>query len=153
MVNSAESLRYFFLLYISTNTSRYLTLDVIYMRFIIKVAVHRYSQKLGMVRHTDFFIVYNEGIVDVNITPRFLNVMKWVFFKFKDNLLMFNQSIILSFRYSFLQLAFQDIFQRGTDLNHPRKEGEIKHRKLLTDHWYTTEITMDQEWILGVLRM
>ena len=41
------------------------------MRFISKVAVHHYSQKLGMVRHTDFFIVYNEVIVDVNISPPF----------------------------------------------------------------------------------
>ena len=36
-----------------------------------KVAVHHYSQKLGVIRHTDIFIVYNEVIVDVNISPLF----------------------------------------------------------------------------------
>ena len=41
------------------------------MRFISNVAVHHYSQKFGMVRHTDFLIVYNEVIVDVNISPPF----------------------------------------------------------------------------------
>ena len=85
--------------------------------------------------------------------PRFLNIMKRVFFKFKDNLSMFNQSIIFIISSFFVQLVFQDIFQRGADLSHPQIEGEIKQQKLLTDHWYTTEITMDQEWILGVLRM
>ena len=71
MVNSAESLGVIFCFIWNTNTSWYLTLDVIYMRFIRKVAVHHYSQKFGMVRHTEFFIVYNEVIVDMNIFPSF----------------------------------------------------------------------------------
>ena len=153
MVNNAESLRYFFALYKIP-----IPRDILPLMWFICDSKVRWLSTITPRNLVWFdiliFSLSTTRSLSMWIFPlRFLNIMKWVFFKFKDNLLMFNQSIIFSFRYSFAQLVFQDIYQRGTDLNHPRKEGEIKHRKLLTDHWYTAEITMDQEWILGVLRM
>ena len=85
---------FFFCFISNTNIWRYLTLDVIYMRFIRKVTVHHYSQNLSMLRHTNFSIVYNEVIFDVNISPPFPEYNEMGLFKFEDNLLMFNQSIM-----------------------------------------------------------
>ena len=70
MVNSDEPLRCFSFV-LNTSISWYLTFDVVYMRFKRTLAVHHYSKKLGMIRHTDFVLIYNETIVDVNISPSF----------------------------------------------------------------------------------
>ena len=95
MVNIAESLRYF-LLYM-----KYQYLAISYP-WCDLYAIHKKGGCPKLLPETCygstywFFHCLQRGHCRCEYPPppRFLNIMKWVFFTFKDNLLMFNQSMI-----------------------------------------------------------
>ena len=99
-------------------------LPLMWVIFISKVAVHHYSQKLGMVDILIFSLSTTRSLSMWIFPLRFLNIMKWVFFKFKDNLLMFNQSIIF-----FISFFICSITLSGHLPERNRFESSAKRRR------------------------